>query len=58
MKGRINRTPNMLNRTFVMAIFIAILKLKRPVTKFIKILKGFINKENKITVPILKNKLK
>ena len=36
----------------------AILKLNKFVINFVSDLNGFINKENKITVPILKNKLK
>ena len=40
------------------AIFMAMLKLNMFVTIFINALNGFINIEKKITVPILKNKLK
>ena len=58
MSGRIKSTPIKLNSTLAIAIFIAGLKLKLLVTRFTNVLKGMINIENIITVPILKNRLK
>ena len=43
---------------FDIAIFIAILKENRLVTKDIILLNGFINMEKIITVPMLKKRLK
>jgi len=51
-------TPIKLKRMFAMAISIAMLKVKVFVTIFINELNGFINIENKITVPMLKKRLK
>ena len=58
IKGRIKRTPSILNKMFAIAIFIAGFKFNRLIIVVSKVLNGLIVREKKITVPILKKRLK
>ena len=58
MKGSTKTTPIKLNKTFAIAMFIAGFKFMVFTTSFTNELNGVINIENKITVPMLKKRLK
>ena len=51
-------TPSTLNKMFMIAIFIAALKLNKLVVMLIKLLKGDKKMENITTVPMLNARLK